>query len=79
MNGRKVFEQSNSHALWDAGFNHEFMVDELRCRIRISFPGGKPSYELWVDGKLQSDGRYHASSEMPTQGNSPRSEADSDR
>ena len=53
VDGSQIFKQTDGHALWDQGFDHEFQIDGANCRLCIHFPGGTPRYELWVNGKLQ--------------------------
>lgn len=55
VDGVTVFEQSDSHALWDTGFEHELSIHDLNCHLRVAFPDGRPRYELWVNGKLHSE------------------------
>lgn len=54
VDGTTVFEQSGSHALWDTGFEQEFVVDGQPFRIRISGWSPTPDYQLWVNGVLQA-------------------------
>ena len=51
VDGEPVFEQSGPTALWDTGFDHEFTIDDLPCRLRISFSSGRPAYELLINGR----------------------------
>ena len=53
VDGVAVFQQDEPTALWDEGFDREFLVGNVPCRIHIHQWRPKPGYTLWVNGIQQ--------------------------
>lgn len=48
VDDRRILNRREGEVLWDAGFQYEFEVDGVPCRLEI-----EGICQLWVDGQLQ--------------------------